>query len=102
MTRVPSPGSSADTSDLEQRAREVVGVEGAQVLELLADPDQLHRHAQLLRYRERDPALRGPVELRQDDAVDVHRLAEQQRLAQSVLAGGGIDREQRLVRGVGY
>src|SRR5689334_15499421 len=94
MTRVPSPGA---ISDLEQGPREVVRIERAQVLERLPDPDQLDRHAELLRDRERDPALGRPVELREHDAVDVHGLTEEHRLAQPVLAGRGVDREQRLV-----
>src|SRR4051794_19697160 len=87
-TRVPSPSprSLASTLDLQQRAGEVVGVERAQVLERLADPDQLHRHAELLRDCERDPALGGPVELGEHDAVDVDRVTEHHRLAEAVLA----------------
>src|SRR6185312_9497729 len=85
-------------SGLDDGPREVVRIERPQVLELLPDADQLHRHAQLLRDRERDAALRGAVELGEDDAGDVHRLAEQERLAQTVLARGGVDREERLVR----
>src|SRR5919112_1253432 len=96
----PSGGSPPPTSDLEQRAGEVVGVEGAQVLEALADPDQLHRHAELLRDGQRDAALRGAVELRQDDPVHLDSLPKQQRLTQPVLAGGGVDRQERLVRRV--
>src|SRR3954453_829033 len=72
----------------EQRAREVVRVERAQVLERLADADQLDRDAELGRDRHGDPALRGAVELGQHDAVDLDGLGEQLRLAQTVLAGG--------------
>src|SRR2546429_5388238 len=53
-------------SGLEQRASEVVGVERPQVLEALADADQLDRHAELLRDGERDAPLRGSVELGED------------------------------------
>src|SRR4051812_34553796 len=59
------------TSDLEQRAREVVRVERPQVLERLADPDQLHRNPELLSYRKSDAALRRAVELREHDPVHV-------------------------------
>src|SRR3954467_4934455 len=115
MTRVPSPGGAErspapagrapapaeppgrsaspagwrpppSTSDLEQRAREVVRVERPQVLERLADPDQLHRNPKLRSYRKRDAALRRPVELREHDPVHVDRLAEEQCLTQPVLA----------------
>src|SRR3954452_18070928 len=72
----PSGGSPPPTSNLEQRAGEVVGVEGAQILEALADPDQLHGHAELLGDGQRDPALRSAVELGEHDPVHVNRLAE--------------------------
>src|SRR5687768_15449014 len=86
-------------SRLEYRAGEVVRVERAQVLEPLADPDELDRHAELLCDGERDAALRRAVELREHDARYLDRLAEQHGLAQPILAGRGVDREQRLVRG---
>ena len=50
------------------------------------------------RDRQRDPALGGAVELGEHDPVDRHRLGEQLGLAQAVLAGGGVDGQQRLVR----
>src|SRR4051794_17715069 len=61
----------------QQRAREVIRVEGAQVLERLADPDELDRDLELVGDREGDTALGGPVELGQDDAVDVDGLGEE-------------------------
>ena len=82
----------------DQRPREVGRVERPQVVELLADPDQLDRDAQLVGDRERDPALGGAVELGQDEAADRDRLGEQAGLAKTVLAGGRVHREQRLVR----
>src|SRR3954468_2877341 len=51
----------------EQRFREVVGVERPQVLELLADADQLHRDVELVRDGQRDPALGRAVKLGEDD-----------------------------------
>src|ERR671932_145316 len=62
-------GRSAGPSPAQQRAREVAGVEGPQVVELLSDADELHRDPELARDRERDAALRGAVELREDDPV---------------------------------
>ena len=49
------------TRGLDERAREVVGVERAQVLERLADADQLHRDA---RARRRSPARCRPSRCR--------------------------------------
>ena len=48
-----------------------------------------------------DAALGGAVELGEHDAADVDGLLELLRLAQAVLAGGGVEHEQRLVRGAG-
>jgi hypothetical protein len=48
--------------------------------------------------RDRDAALRGAVELGQDDAAHVHGLAEEPRLLQAVLPGARVDDEERLVR----
>src|SRR5919202_1185941 len=91
-------GRSAGPSSAQQRAREVAGVEGPQVVELLSDADELHRDPELARDRERDAALRGAVELREDDPVHRDDLREELRLAQPVLAGRRVDGEERLVR----
>src|SRR3954453_5910415 len=48
---------------LDQRAGELLGIEGPQVLERLADPDQLHRDAELGCDGEGDSALGAPIEL---------------------------------------
>ena len=74
------------------------GSNGRRSSSCLPDPDQLHRDAQFGGDRQRDAALRGAVELGQDDAVDLGGLGEDLRLAQPVLAGGRVDRDQRLVR----
>src|SRR5436305_4971923 len=58
----------------EERPGEVGGIERAQVLDPLPDPDQLHRDPQLVRDRERDSPLGGAVELRQDDPGHVDGL----------------------------
>ena len=47
------------------------------------------------------PPLAVPSSLVRAMPVDVGGLAEQQRLAQAVLAGGGVDGQQRLVRRAG-
>ena len=83
----------------DERAGEIVRVERAQVVETLADADQLHRQAELVGDRDGDPALRRAVELRQRDAGDAGGLAEEARLLEAVLAGGRVDDEERLVRG---
>src|SRR6185437_9168540 len=69
----------------QQCLREVVGVERPQVVELLADPDELHGDAEFAGDRQRDAALRGPVQLREHDPVDRHDIGEELGLAQAVL-----------------
>src|SRR5690349_19442387 len=51
----------------EERPGEVRGVERAQVLDPLPDPDQLDRDTHLVRDGKGDPTLGGAVELRQHD-----------------------------------
>ena len=83
---------------VDKRAREVLRVERAQVVDLLPHADQLHGQAELIGDRDRDTALRGAVELRQRDAGDAGGLAEERRLLQAVLPRRRVDDEQRLVR----
>ena len=85
----------------DEGVREIAGVERPEVVQALADADQLHRQAQLLGDRERDAALRGAVELCEDDPGDVDGLLEELGLAQAVLPRGRVDDQQRLVRRVG-
>ena len=74
------------------------GSNGPQVVETLPHADELHRQAELVGDRDRDPALGRAVELRQRDAGDAGRLAEEARLLEAVLARRRVDDEQRLVR----
>src|SRR3954447_4344086 len=83
---------------LEEGAREVVWIEGPQVVQLLADADELDRQPELVRDRDGNAALRGAVELRQRHTRDFDGLAEEARLLETVLAGGRVDHEQGLVR----
>src|ERR671936_619849 len=82
----------------DQGPGEVARIEWPEVVEAFADADQLHRQAELVRDRNRDPALRGAVQLREGHAAHFDRLAEEPRLLETVLARGGVDHEQRLVR----
>src|SRR5665647_105160 len=85
----------------EDGPREDVGLEGAQVLELLAHADQLDRDPQRLMDGDDDAALGGAVQFGEHDAADVHRLLELLRLAQAVLAGRRVEYEKGLVGGAG-
>ena len=93
-----APGFAAH--DFRQQFH-LLRIERTQILQRLADPDQLDRDAELVGDRERDAALVGAVELGEDDARDVDGLAEQLRLTKAVLARGGVDGHERLVRRVG-
>src|SRR5215471_10640771 len=73
---------------------EVLRVERRQVVERLPHADQLDRQAELVRDRDGDASLRAAVELRQHDAGDADRLAEEARLLQPVLPGRRVDDEQ--------
>ena len=57
-----------------QCAGEVVRVERPQVVQALADSDQLHGQAELVRDRDRDPALGRAVELGEGNARNADRL----------------------------
>ena len=56
---------------LEERLRELSGIEGPQVLDPFADAHELDRQSELVGDRERDSALGRAVELRQRDAADL-------------------------------
>src|ERR1700691_4060953 len=100
---LPKPRCRADvlrrlTLRLHECAREVLRIERAQILQRLADPDQLDGQGELARDRQGDPAAGRAVELGQHDAADLYRLGEHPRLAQAVLPASSVDGEQRLVR----
>jgi hypothetical protein len=61
----------------------------------LAHPEVEDRQPQLARDRDRHAALGGAVELGQQHAVDRHHLAEGARLGEGVLAGRGVEHQQR-------
>ena len=61
---IHTPAMVTRTSADSARAKSV-GVERTQIVELLADPDQLHRNPEFARDRERDPALGGAIQLGQ-------------------------------------
>ena len=79
-------------------ARELLRVERAQVLDALSPtPISFTGIPSSPAIARRDPALGRAVELGQDDAGHVDRLAEDLRLAQAVLAGRRVDDDQGLV-----
>ena len=73
------------------------GIELDEILDLLADADDLHRQAELRLDREHDAALGGAVELGEHDAGHVDRVGELLGLHEPVLAGRRVDHEQHLL-----
>src|SRR4051812_33366195 len=63
-------------ASLVEGVDEVACIEGPQRLDLLADADVAHRHAQLVADSQYDTAFGRAIELRQDDAGDLHRFLE--------------------------
>ena len=75
-----------------------MGDEGVELIDLLADPDELDRLAGDGAHRERGPAAGVAVEFGQDQAGDTDRLVEVGGHADRLLAGGGVGDEQRFAR----
>src|ERR1700728_5441338 len=73
---VSSRGLAVTWSAAEDGVDERGRVERRQVIGTLAEPDQLHRDAELALHGDHDAALGRPVELGQHDAGDVYHLGE--------------------------
>ena len=86
-----------DVAHAEDAAGHAVGVEFLEVVELLADADELDRHAGDVLDGERRAAAGVAVELGEDDAVELERLVERLGAVDGVLAGHGVDDEVDLV-----
>src|SRR6185312_2973893 len=67
---------------VEQGVHERVGVERRQVVDPLAQADQLDRHTELTLHSDDDAALGGAVQLGQHDAGDIDDLGEHPGLLQ--------------------
>ena len=94
----PAP---AVVDSVEQRLDEAVGVERQEVVGLLPHPDEADRDAEVVLDREHDPALGRRVELGEHDAGQADGLVERLGLGQAVLAGRGIEDEERVDVGAG-
>src|SRR5206468_12329158 len=80
-----------------QRVHESLRIERLEVLDALAEANQLHRDLELADDADDDPALRGPVELGQAHAGKTDRLVEHAGLRKPVLTGRGVEDHQGLV-----
>src|SRR5580700_5482155 len=66
-------------------AGEIVGREWRQILDALADADEVHRHGEFLGDGDENAAAGGAVELGHDQAGDADRFAENVHLGERVL-----------------
>src|SRR5262249_23256910 len=82
----------------EQRLDIPLRIERLEVFELLADADELDGQTELVLDAENGAALGGAVELGADDAAAVRGLLELLGLGDGVLAAGGVEHQQHLVR----
>src|SRR4051812_20699632 len=92
-----APRLAPSRRSAEQRLDERVGVERLEVVDRLADADELDREVDRLADGDDDAPLRGAVELGEDDARAADRLGEHLGLADRVLAVVGVEHEQGLV-----
>ena len=87
-----------DVAHAEDAAGQAVGVEQVEVGELLAGRREGDRPADDLLHRQGGAAAGVAVELGEDDAVEGERLVERLGGGDRVLAGHGVDDEERVVR----
>src|SRR5439155_26047508 len=96
----PGPRGSAwplrKTGSREERVDEFRGGEWPQVLGLLADADETDRDRGFARDRRQRAALRGAVELGDDEPGEPKRFVERLHLAHGVLPGIGIEHQPAL------
>src|SRR5215469_6015417 len=85
-------------ASVEERVDIGLRIEGDKVVDLLAGPDEANGQIQFAGDCDDDAAFRGTVELGENDAGDSGVAPELARLVQAVLAGGGVEDEQYVMR----
>src|SRR5262249_40591636 len=85
----------------EQRLDVLLRIERLQILELLADADELHRQIELALDAEDGAALGGAVELCEDDAGTLDRLLELLRPHNRILTARSVEHEKDFMRRAG-
>ena len=88
-------------SFLKQSSDKLAGVEGLQIFHIFTDADVLYRNAELFLNADDHAAFGRAVELGQNNAADVGRLLENARLLKTILAGGRVEDQKRLMGRVG-
>src|SRR5450631_4049360 len=77
---------------------EIACSEGAEILDALADADEMHGQPELGGDRHQNAAVRGAVELGHHQARDARDFAEDLDLIERVLADGRVEHQQNGVR----
>src|SRR5882757_8251293 len=80
------------------RLREIPRGERREVVDALADADEMHRQFVLFRQRHQDAAARGAVELGHDQAGHARCTMKRLDLRQRVLSHRGIEHQQHSMR----
>ena len=70
---------------IEEGARELLGIERPQIIDAFTDADPFHGHGKLRFQSDDDAALRRAIKLRQNDARDRRRFLKEIRLADRIL-----------------
>ena len=73
-------------------------VKGREIVDALADADEMHRQLEALGQHHQDAAARGAVELGHDQAGHAGDLAEDLDLAERVLPDRGVEHQQHGMR----
>src|SRR5579863_4543221 len=72
--------------------------ESCEIVDALADPDEVYRQPVLFRQRHQDAAPRGTVELCHDKASDASRTVKCLDLGQRILSDRGVKHQQHRMR----
>ena len=87
-----------DVAHAQDPARETIGHEELELIELFPHPGELDWSLRDFAHRERRATARIAVEFRQDNAGNAERFMEMRRDADGLLAGGRIRHEEDLLR----
>src|SRR6185295_884248 len=81
------------------RVGEIPRGERREIVDALADADEVHRQFEFLRQRHQNAAARGTVEFRHHEARDASGTMKCLDLRQRILSHRGIDHQQHRMRG---
>src|SRR5580704_12879869 len=78
--------------------REIPRGERRQIVDTLADADEMHRQSMLLRQRDQNAAARRAVEFRHHEAGDTRGTMKRLDLRQRILSHRGVQHQQHRMR----